>query len=254
MNETGVSTIKVLWTGGWDSTFRILSLADKHVHVEPYYLVTDRESKDVEIATMQRIREQIMARSSTLFTLAPLTLIDESSLHSDAQITQAFKSLLKRTFIGQQYEVLALLAKQHQGLELCIHRDDKAFKLIESVGETDEFDDLVGKNVQLNRQNSPQDLVTVFGDFRFPILDFTKLEMKAYAEQHGFIDLMNETWFCFTPIQGKSCGLCNPCKYTIEEGMAYRFTDKALHRYKYRQILLFPKRVYRKLKRTLKGK
>ena len=253
MNKTG-GTIKVLWTGGWDSTFRILSLADKNVRVEPYYLVTDRESKDVEIATMQRIQKQIMARSSTVFTLAPLTLIDESGLQPDPQITQGFKSLLKRTFIGAQYEVLALLAKEQQGLELCIHRDDKAFKLIEAVGVTDEFNDQAGTNVKLNLGNSPQDLVTVFGNFHFPILDFTKLDMKAYAETHGFDDLMNETWFCFTPIQGKPCGLCNPCKYTIEEGMEYRFTDRALQRYKYRTVLLFPKRVYRKIKRTLKGK
>ena len=48
------------------------------------------------------------------------------------------------------------------------------------------------------------------------------------AKENGFYDIMLETWFCYNPINGKPCGICNPCKYTIEEGMGFRVGVKGL--------------------------
>jgi 7-cyano-7-deazaguanine synthase in queuosine biosynthesis len=63
----------------------------------------------------------------------------------------------------------------------------------------------------------------LFRSFRFPILDLTKLDMERIAAENGFLPLMNETVFCHTPLKdGTPCGQCNPCRYTIAEGLKRR--------------------------------
>lgn len=253
MSEKQQDSIKVLWTGGWDSTYRVLSLAKYDVVVEPYYLVTGRKSQPLEVETMNKIRDGILSKDTTRFTLKPVNLINEKGLQPRPEVSAAYDRIRKQMFMGIQYKTLGWLADTTPGLELCIHRDDKAFEIIETLGAVRTKQNAGGEYAQVDPAQSPEDLVTLFGAFHFPLLDMTKLDMKAEAEKHGFIDLMNETWFCFSPIDNKPCGLCNPCKYTIEEGMAYRFSNKALTRYKYRNLINFPKRVVRKVKRVLKS-
>jgi len=68
--------------------------------------------------------------------------------------------------------------------------------------------------------------------------------MKSIAEEKGYLYIMNKTWFCHSPIKNEPCGLCNPCRYTIEEGMEYRLPQNALRRYrrdkKLRKFALYP--------------
>jgi NAD(P)-dependent dehydrogenase (short-subunit alcohol dehydrogenase family) len=54
--------------------------------------------------------------------------------------------------------------------------------------------------------------------------------------------LMDMTWFCHRPVNGKPCGACAPCVYTIEEGLAWRVPRS-------RRMLSF---FYRKLALPLK--
>jgi hypothetical protein len=62
-----------------------------------------------------------------------------------------------------------------------------------------------------------------FRRFAFPFLGKTKNEMAEIAQLHGFANLMEKTWFCHHPDRkGRPCGLCNPCVYTIQEGLARR--------------------------------
>ena len=83
----------------------------------------------------------------------------------------------------------------------------------------------------IDNERSSQDLIRVFGAFRFPVIDKTKLEMIEGFKQLGFEQTMHKTWFCFTPLDGRPCGACNPCRSAIEEGLRFRFTDAALKRY-----------------------
>ena len=44
----------ILWTGGWDSTFRLVELSFEDVNVFPIYVVDHkRQSKDLELAAMK---------------------------------------------------------------------------------------------------------------------------------------------------------------------------------------------------------
>lgn len=65
--------------------------------------------------------------------------------------------------------------------------------------------------------------VELFRSFSFPLLDWTKVEMREYAAKHDFEYLMQLTWFCHAPRGGEPCG---PCGYTIEEGLSHRVPRK----------------------------
>jgi hypothetical protein len=59
----------------------------------------------------------------------------------------------------------------------------------------------------------------MFKYFRFPIIEWSKLEMQTIAKQNNFHDIMEHTWFCHSPKSQQPCGICNPCRIAIKEGM-----------------------------------
>ena len=63
----------------------------------------------------------------------------------------------------------------------------------------------------------------VFSCFRFPVFSLTKVDMHALSQKAGFDDIMELTWFCHAPRPNfRPCGICNPCLYTMEEGLSRR--------------------------------
>lgn len=85
----------------------------------------------------------------------------------------------------------------------------------------------------VDQNNSDADINTVFGNYHLPLAKLTKLQMQQWYVEHGYEEIMNHTWFCYKPFLGKPCGTCNPCKYTIEEGLTNRFSKYALFRNKF---------------------
>jgi len=65
-------TINILWTGGWDSTFRVLELTDKNITIQPYYLKDNRLSEKMEIDTVKSLTEEIRKLPSTKCIIKPL--------------------------------------------------------------------------------------------------------------------------------------------------------------------------------------
>lgn len=222
----------ILWTGGWDSTFRIVSLAKKDVIVQPYYLSDNRRSEFHELNAIKVITDELKKMDSTKCVFRPLKTMDVKDIPEDKEITDSYKKLREKMFMGSQYDWLARFAEVNKGLELCIHKDDKALEIIMTLGNAKKVQDEVGAYYLLDDTRSPIELIKVFGNFHFPILDMSKLDMKKIAEELGYQSIMSNTWFCHSPINNEPCGVCNPCKYTIEEGMEYRFSEKALKRYK----------------------
>lgn len=80
-------------------------------------------------------------------------------------------------------------------------------------------------------QQHKSDITTIFQNFHFPLIDYTKLSMRDTYKEWDCEDIFNATWFCHTPINGKPCGICSPCRCTIKEGLSERFTKTALLRY-----------------------
>jgi hypothetical protein len=145
-----------------------------------------------------------------------------ADLQPDEQTTARFERLRARSHLGGQYDWLARFAIQHglNDLELAIHRDDKAAAFLQDHVVRE---DGGGDPYHRLRATGADDDLRIFERFRFPVFDATKRDMERAARQREFIDLMELTWFCHIPTpDGRPCGRCNPCRYTIDEGLARR--------------------------------
>jgi len=98
-------------------------------------------------------------------------------------------------------------------------------------------DENLGEYYILDKENSSQDLINVFGNYRYPLLSYSKLDMQRIAKQKGYVDIMNKTWFCHKPKNNEPCGKCAPCMQTIEAGLQSRFSQSAMTKYKIKKLL-----------------
>lgn len=217
--------VQVLWTGGWDSTFRVAELALHHrVPVQPVYLINhERLSLAHEIRAMRAIRQALLMQCPDAAGLVlPTRYFETADIARDSCITQSFHRIVKKNWIGSQYDWLARFCHQSNigQIELCIHRDDKAHKALENL--VCRQDSKAGPVWRLAPGRSSLDENMVFGAFDFPLFDATKLDMSKTATANGWSDLMELTWFCHTPRGAYPCGACAPCLYTIEEGFSQR--------------------------------
>jgi hypothetical protein len=222
---------KLLWTSGWDSTFRLLDLVlIQKKRVQPYYVISrSRQSWEVELQTMEKIKSLLFKKAPDTRQLLLPTITKERNLITINDLfTQQYKRLQTTAHLGDQYVYLASYAEESgiEGLELAIHKDDQAHKFLENYV----VEEKNRKYYKLKEDLTDSDLA-LFKYFRFPILNLTKLDMQKLATEHDFLGMMNLTWFCHSPINQKPCGLCVPCRSTMEEGMQRRFPLSSKARY-----------------------
>jgi hypothetical protein len=212
----------ILWTGGWDSTFQLVrSLLSDPCDIQPFYLIDEnRSSTAMELLTMKRIKQKIRADiPARAASLLPVRFVAVSDLLDDERIAGAFARIRKRARIGIQYEWLGRFCRQFcvSDLQLCIHRDDRAHVPLQTVVE-----DLGGRNYRVAPRYAGTDEHDLFQYYSFPVFDLTKRDMQAIAQDQGFDSTLSLTWFCHAPKDGKPCGTCRPCRFTIEEGLGWR--------------------------------
>lgn len=225
--------VKVLWTGGWDSTFRVLQVIYRYeAVVQPYYVIDQhRQSTPVEIATMRNIADRIRSEDPKKGQrLLDLKIVERSSLSEDPSLDAMWSRLSKQGPLGTQYVWLANFMRQYDawGLELCIHKDDRATRFVVDHA-------IFRKNANGGYWELPDTVMNsdleLFRGFRFPILTMTKVKMKEAAHEMGFEHLMNMTWFCHSPTKtGEPCGVCGPCGDARIEGMGWRVPKTPLSR------------------------
>lgn len=217
-------THNVLWTSGWDSTFQLVRLLMVDTaRIQPIYLIDeDRPSTAIELQAMkrikQKIREDLPARADALL---PMLFCAVSDLAEDDGVADAIGTIRRQRRLGVQYDWLARFCRQFgvSDLQLCIHRDDRAHAVLEDiVEETD--DPAAPRRVSERYAGSPE--YELFRHYLFPVFDLTKLQMEQIAGELGIGGIMALTWFCHRPKDGKPCGTCDPCRFTIEEGLGWR--------------------------------
>ena len=217
-------TQNILWTGGWDSTFHLVrSLISDTVEIQPIYLIDEsRSSTAMELLTMKRIKQEISAEiPARADALLPTSFVAVSDLPENERIAKAFAGVRKRKQIGIQYDWLGRFCCQFgvSDLQLCIHKDDRAHDVLEHVVEHTDGD---FKSCRVSERFVGTDEYELFRHYGFPVFDLTKREMQSIAQQMGFSSIMKLTWFCHAPRDGKPCGTCGPCRFTIEEGLGWR--------------------------------
>ncbi|SFU93623.1 7-cyano-7-deazaguanine synthase [Halomonas korlensis] len=246
--------IDVFWTGGWDSSYRVLyaSVVEKRL-IKPHYIIDfGRKSSLRELEAISDIRRKLekidpeAAKRIGEIKITPITEIADIP-----EVTESFNRLKKQAHLGSQYDWLSRYATSHNidDLELSVHVDDKAYFFLEGRVKQ-------GKDGRWRMRDDAEGDVRIFSCLTFPLLQISKTEMREQAQKHDFIDALEKAWFCFNPKKGKPCGVCNPCIYAVEEGMGYRLSGNAMLNYRtrhIRKIAKAPGYVSRNIYRKAKG-
>lgn len=230
---TGNDSANVFWTGGWDSTFQLLQLLLIHRRkVTPYYLIDpDRLSTGKEIQTIKNIKAALFNKYPfTKKLLQPTQYYAVTDITLDKGIKKAMESIRREKHIGEQYYWLASFCLEHGmsdihlGLEYHPSFDNSHINIDPIIKKS--FDGY--QNVfRIDPTISTPDEYAVFRHFIFPIASITKTEMLEIANEKGWKEIMNMTWFCHSPTcNGKPCGKCNPCRQVIKEKMGWRIPLK----------------------------
>ncbi len=197
MEEINKKVAHLLWTGGWDSTFRLLELLfEGRRIVQPHYVMRSEQCSGTEIDTMVKIRRHLTRNHpEQRKLLQPLIIKDDISIKPNQKIAEEFEKLNKEIKINEQYQILAryCVQKKISEAELSIIALEK---------------DIINSGF--------------FGTFTFPLLDMTKKEMLLKAKQNGWMEIMKMTSFCRRPKNGRPCGLCGPCTDALESGLIFR--------------------------------
>jgi hypothetical protein len=213
----------VLWTGGWDSTFRVLQLVIiNKIPVQSYYIVDPfRWSLVQELKAMSRVKEILRHRYPQVSNLLlPTILFDKTDIREDRQIADSVIGL--RNKLGGQYEWLAMWAKQAgiKDLELVIEQTDSqigCLPVVKSFLKNTENGNVVDDKYAGTPEHD------LFRYFLFVTTDVSKLDMLRIARENDFADILELSWFCHRPkFSSLPCGTCNPCKATKHKGLGYR--------------------------------
>lgn len=219
----------VFWTGGQDSTFRVLQLLyTTSQPIQPHYIIRHEESTSIEIDTMADIRRAAIKKYPEWKTrFLPTIFTNEALIPSYAEIDEKIEEMRKTIRVHEQYQVLTSYCK-YAG----ISKIDVSFET-----------DLRSKNPR----NPIRDYFEgkfPFESFRNPITDMTKRSCLQYAKDQGWDDLLNMIWFCRRPVKKIGpCGICGPCTDTVDNGMGFRLP--VISRLKARILIPFRK-YYRK--------
>ncbi len=240
----------ILWTGGWDSTFRLLQLAEMDIQIKPVYIIDKaRNGREYEIDAMNKILDMIRNDNRFDAKIEDIKFYEADWIMKhcgDDGISRDYEYMHKKYRLGTQYEWIALLCK-YEGMQaecgvvstLCaIHGRVSDAILEEGKLEPVRNDFLKGRMQVVSKDNLTA-VSNVLGNLIFTLVDITKQDEERIAREKGWIDIMKQTWFCHSPINGKPCGLCNPCDDAINMGMKWRMPDEALKRHKYRKLNAF---------------
>ena len=167
-------------------------------------------------------------------------LYDRGSILRDfpnEKISAAYANLAKDFGLGYQYELFALLCKElGVRVECCVENAErsKAKSAIDAQCQlvSCEIDRLGGESrYRAVSKSECRDAELVFGQLDFAMLGVSKMQAQRVAAKMGWMPVMRKTWFCHAPVNGKPCGVCNPCEDAMRGGMRWRMPLSSRLRY-----------------------
>jgi len=215
----------LFWTGGWDSTFRLLQLLlDEKKTVQPHYIITAQPSVDKELETMSAIRNELFRTYPyTRDLLKPMMYEKEKDIKPNKEISEYYRKFKEKKQLRWQYEMLARYCDQlSEGkIELCI-LEGSMFEIAEDPSEDGLSSENMGKETLFNNYFT-YPLVKISENGKY----FSKKEMASLSNKKEWDDIMYMTWFCRVPKNGKPCGFCGPCTDILIHNMGRRLPLKA---------------------------
>lgn len=228
----------VLWTGGYDSSFRVLqALIDEDKTVQPIYISdlidnepgkkTHRKNKDQEYNAMNKIRDffgkkfpEKKDKLLDVIDIKKIELDDDTKYHMDE--LKKKKSVRRSTC---QYGAISQLSKdinvgRHGDdiiyLELGVVKEDYRVDKFRNIGIFNTINNNIDKSSYKISSNLNHNSVNLFRYCRFPLIDVNKKEMLEIAGKGGYSDILVHSWSCWYPKEdGSTCGKCIMCKERI---------------------------------------
>lgn len=231
-------SVNLLWTGGLDSTYRLVELSREDIDLNLYYVINkNRRSLEEEKQTMEDILALLREKPASRANISPVNFIDKDDYEPIPDyLSKSFKVLVGQFTIGSQNEWLANIDLHFQGLERSYERVEKpSSNFLDNIlnADLDLHDQGVFAYYTLSDKNS-QALRDIFGGARFPksVAHKTKRELYKIMLDLGYGDIANRTWFCSFPYKGEPCGYCGPCRNVVKEEMAFRMPKSAMKRHR----------------------
>lgn len=242
--------VHLFWTGGWDSTFRLLQiLLEEKKPVQTHYIIDQRRaSRTKEMETQQEIRRWLAEHYPYTAELFPGTnFFTLEDIKPDLEISDAYQKIIKRRHIGDQYEWLARYCKQNGIHEMEIGKEK--FATFEYIRDYEHFLYPEFEEAFISEpdyESMKKNALVLFRDISMPLRHISKVDMLEISKQKKWLPVMEITWFCFNPVRDRiPCGLCNPCTYVIQNNFAWRIP-------KHRRVYRAGRLGYRYVKRMLK--
>ena len=234
---------KLFWTGGWDSTYRLLDLLlIQKEQVQPIYIMDpNRMSMAHELKTMQKIKKMVEENyPHERRLLLPTMYFELNDIEPNDKITNAYKRILQtQPALGIQNDWLARFTYQYdmKNIEIAVQKSSgPMFSALIKILERQESNGEI--SVRVKNELKGQDEYLFFRNFCFPLTEINKLEMLKKSKENGFFKLMEQTWFCHHPLpSGKPCGVCVPCVGVMKDGMSFRMPLSSKLRYYFRVFL-----------------
>ena len=214
----------LFWTGGYDSTFRLCqALVDQGKQVTPIYVSYKhldnepnksykRQNQRYELAAMENIRRQLQSDfPGAAKRLNPLVVIPYVKIQPE--VKQAMYNIWKRRLNHRpmsQYGGLAQVAMDFdRDIEIAVEKSPHSTMrkmVIQNIGQSSDG--------QFRLQRPDQDLA-IFRRLTFPTIYTSKKEMQQIAKKNGYDHMLQKTWSCWFPQNGKPCLRCPMCSQRL---------------------------------------
>lgn len=217
------------WTGGYDSTYRLCEmLIVEKKKVQPLYVtvpldndcVTEEACKKLWVRRNRKeereAMNQIVKLIHTNFPYTRKTLLPTIEIKkeiADSEFNMEFEeqfyknNLWPRKRKKHQYLFLAKFAYYHKKFidigVLGIHKQSTFGKYLKK--------NLIDKNNNLYIRDVNHPL----GYLLFPLYGRTKEDLLVSAKKYKFDNILNLTWSCWFPKNGKPCKKCPMCRERI---------------------------------------
>ena len=223
------------------------------VTINPIYVLNPkRKSFHNELHAIQKIIDLLKQKPDTKAEITPVQIINLSDIEIDSEIREARQLLSKQIGgLGYQYDYLSSLAKAHGQIGLGLEKAPDTGSDVGAVATIRKNGGLIKKAgfYYLNTQKATPEAKLVFQNMFFPVIDTTEVQMRKNFESWGYHDIMQNTWFCHSPINGQPCGLCRPCEEKMSSDMESLLPPKAQTRYfKAQKLHIFGKSLSRRIK------
>lgn len=216
--------VHIFWTGGLDSTYRVVELSRNECVIQPHYIITSRGNVENELQAISEITSLLNSDKRTIAKLLPVETFPKTELEVYPDIQSAWDLLHElKDFKSQQYPLLTRYARQKKlKLEMGIQfsENGSVVKVIDQSYLIDcpDNDDVMMIDPEKGSQEWAS--FTLFQDFLFPksLYHKTKAEEIEELKNQGYDKVLKKVWTCFSPVLGMPCGHCFACESARKEG------------------------------------